>query len=794
MAGAWANYDDVVQQLADHGLQVQSIEVGKLVRVATVEDKGNEKSGWYSLHELRAESGDRLLVGVFGNWREGFSSNGKPVSHNVTLKRRELSDHERAAIRQRIADAQREEQRKRDALARRAADKAGALWRSLQAVPTDSRYLARKQVGSHGLKVSGRGNLVIPMCDAAGDIHGLQIIYDDPATKKRKGRDKDFWPKGVAKRGTFYLIGTVHDVVLVAEGYATAASLHEATGLPVAVAWDAGNLMPAAKALKARYRHARILVCGDDDYLQRCKACGESTLVESATCEHCGEAHGKSNAGVSGASTAALAVSGAWCVPRFAQREREKLTDFNDLNVREGLHVVRSQIEQAIQQAEWSVENGGAKKTHGETGVAADGESWVFTPETLEGDFTLIYGTETCFDAQRRQIISLSALRAAAGKSQVRQWLESPRRQIVRPDQVVFDPVNGDRPGVRNLWGGWPTTPKEGNCEQIIELLEYLCSGEENSREVFDWLLCWLAYPIQHPGAKMQSAVLMHGPEGTGKNTFFGLVREIYADYGCIFSQTELESQFNGWASRQLFAIGNEVVTRAELYQQQGRIKNMITEPVWQINEKNLPTRMEANHCNFVFFSNRIDIAKLDAGDRRYCVIYTPPAKDDAFYTAVASEIREGGREALHAYLLNVDLGDFTPHTKPPMTRSKRELIDLGMDSTERFWRDFTQGDIGAPVTVCRSEDLYRLYQWWGRREGLPRPAQSNILLSSVKKKRGVTFDRAKILEGAKQKQVRVVYPPDVHPDPALTKTQWVTREVERFRNSVNDLVEGAKI
>ncbi|MEA3278873.1 MAG: hypothetical protein U9Q81_26985, partial [Pseudomonadota bacterium] len=68
-----------------------------------------------------------------------------------------------------------------------------------------------------------------------------------------------------------------------------------------------------------------------------------------------------------------------------------------------------------------------------------------------------------------------------------------------------------------NLFRGWPVVPREGRCERLLELLYYLCGESDN---VFDWVLRWTAYPLQHPGAKMRTAILMHGPEGTGKNTF----------------------------------------------------------------------------------------------------------------------------------------------------------------------------------------------------------------------------------------------------------------------------------
>ena len=70
---------------------------------------------------------------------------------------------------------------------------------------------------------------------------------------------KEFWPPGLAKVGHFHLLGAPQWIVLVAEGYATAASLHMATGFPVAVAFDAGNLVHVAKALRARYRGVRIV-------------------------------------------------------------------------------------------------------------------------------------------------------------------------------------------------------------------------------------------------------------------------------------------------------------------------------------------------------------------------------------------------------------------------------------------------------------------------------------------------------------------------------------------------------
>lgn len=788
------NYDDVLNQMRSLGLEVDSLEVGRIVRCRTADDKGRQRTGWYKLFELQTRAGKTLLVGAFGDYRQSDPKTGKPLAHRIALKGREISTDERSAIRARIAEDRKQAEARRAREAKRAADRARSAWAKCTPDGT-CEYLTRKCISPHVARFTPRGNLVIPICDEHGAIHGLQVIYGDPKTKERKGRDKDYWPAGLAKHGRFCLLGTPAWVVLVAEGFATGASLHEATGLPVAIAFDAGNLLPVAQVLRRHYRSARILVCADDDF---------------AT-------HG--NPGVSAASAAALAVHGAWLTPAFSGdplrtavagvdatlprdewtaqvaplvNGRRKLTDFNDLHAAEGLHAVRVQVEAKLAELKWSP--GAAAALTPRNGEKGDGARFHFDLDLLLREYVLIYGTETVFDSVRRRIVALGALRAAAGKANVRMWLEHPARRTVLPEQVVFDPAGEHDPATTcNLWGGWPTKRQAGSCERLLELLEYLCSEEDNPRDVYQWLLRWIAYPIQHPGTKMQTAVLMHGPEGTGKNTFFGAVRAIYERYGGIFDQVQLESQFNGWASGKLFMIGNEVVTRAELYHQQGRLKNMITEREWQINEKNLPTRLEQNHCNFVFFSNRIDIAKLDKEDRRYCVIWTPQALSKEFYLDVAAEIRNGGVAALHDYLFNLDLGDFDAHTKPPSTRSKRELIEMSLDSTERFWRDWKDGEAGVPFCPCRSRDLYGVYVHWARSIGVPKPAPEYVMLAAIGKKPGARKERAYFYKPGTSSKIRahVVFPPGAEPPPGGDGLGWLTEQIVNFELAANELREG---
>jgi putative DNA primase/helicase len=675
------SYGEALAQIQDYGLELDALDAsGTLHRVRHRDDKQGRKDGWYVAHEFVASTGQVIIAGAYGWWKD----QGGP--YRIRMRAVGLSQAERQALQRRRREVEAAAKRARQNKAREAARRAAEIWQACPEMGA-SDYLQAKRVRAFGLRFS-RGTVVVPMRGAGGRLVGLQFIDGDGAKR---------FLTGTAKQGSFHLIGLPEPggVLALAEGYATAASVHLATGWPCAAAFDAGNLEPVAKALSATYPGCRFVVCGDDDHATQ------------------------GNPGRAMALRAAESVRGIALFPHFAG---EPGTDWNDLSVREGADTVKRQLEHGIAEHDGSEPPSPPGGGGSETGFG-------FDLGVLLAYFTVIYTTETVYDGRYGRILPLSSLRVAAGKSLVRIWLEHPCRRMVTPEDVVFDPslpipalrrVSGDDPadpqhGKVNLFRGMPHLPKEGRCARLLELLYYLCGESDN---VFDWVLKWTAYPLQHLGAKMRTAIIMHGPEGTGKNTFWGAVREIYGEYGCQISQNELESQFNGWSSRKLFVIGNEVVSRKEMYHQKGRLKNMITEPEWAINEKMLPVRMEANHANFVFFSNTIQPATPDADDRRYLVIWTPPKLDDAFYREVGREIDAGAVQALYHYLLQYDIGDFDEHAKPIMTDAKQDLIETSMRSQESFYKAWIAGELPVAFQPCLHTDLYWAYRKWCDRYG----------------------------------------------------------------------------
>lgn len=246
-----SNFDSAMDQLAGGGLEINGTpDLDRLVRCKTSDDRSGKQSGWYVLHEFTLSAGDQVLVGAYGNWKTGLTA-------NIELdKTRQLSEAENRAFREQMettrqAAAQEREQRAADCKTR-----AAKIWSGLGCSGA-SEYLTRKKVKAWGVKFS-RGSVVVPLRNVAGELLGLQFIASDSSKR---------FLTGTPKKGAFHLVGddSPRTPLAVAEGYATAATVHQATGWPCAVAFDAGNLAPVASALREKWPDRDLIVCGDDD-------------------------------------------------------------------------------------------------------------------------------------------------------------------------------------------------------------------------------------------------------------------------------------------------------------------------------------------------------------------------------------------------------------------------------------------------------------------------------------------------------------------------------------------------
>jgi len=755
-----ANASSILDQLRAHGLVVDDPVIGQFTWCPVIGDR--QARGWYSLIRVDSGAGEVTLHG-----RCGIEGPTTSSAWNLDAPRHTLNALQRESLRRALTDARRHAERMIALRSNRIARAAARVWAGLDR-EGDAAYLKRRGVGTFGLRFDSDQAAVVPLVDPAGQVRRLQFLRSDECAARRHRPHEEYWPPGAALDGQFHLIGQPDAVLLLAKDYATAATLHMATGLPVAAAFDASNLIPAARALAKRYPSARILVCADDD------------------------AFTEGNPGVTAASTAAMEVNGAWVKPVFGDvvaRRAGAGESFHHLAHAQGLRVVGAQLEDKLAALKWPTSHRSPKSTAAES---AEGDFCIKTVEDMLPRYALIYGNGgTAFDRRLGIITTLSDMRDIVGKRHLhREWMEHPQRQIVRISEVGFDPTGADPAITCNLFRGWPTTPHAGNCERLLELLWYMTGRESDRKSLFDWLLRWIAYPIQHPGAKMKTTVVLHGPQGAGKNLFFEALMGIYGQYGRIVDQAAIEDKFNDWASRKLFLIADEVVARSDLYHVKNKLKSFITGDWIRINPKNIAAYDERNHVNLVFLSNEAQPVVLDEDDRRHAVIWTPDRCAPEVYQAVVQEIRDGGIAALHDHLLKVDLGDFTPATLPPYTDAKRELIDLSLDSTSQFFYALETREIPIPrMAPALSQDVYDVYRVWCARTGM-RPASMPRLLSSLDRRHRTYTARKRYLAAGSIKGPHTMLlfgggkPPN-----GLIETSWLGECVEAFKTAAADYV-----
>lgn len=403
--------------------------------------------------------------------------------------------------------------------------------------------------------------------------------------------------------------------------------------------------------------------------------------------------------------------------------------------------------------------------------------------------FVLLYGTVTVWDNELRKVISLESLRIAYSTDDLaKRWLDHPARLIIDADNLVFDPTQKVSPDTHvNMFEGFPVHSKqdEALCQPIIDLLYELCGSEDKCSEVAHWILCWLAYQFQNPGAKMQTAVLMFGEkQGTGKSLFWeGVVRELFGKYGTTAGQHQLDSQFTEWRSCKLFVLFEEVLSRNDRYNHLGTIKHMITGRDMRINPKGLPERVESNHLNCVFLSNEPQPIPLELEDRRFMVVEARNRITKEFQAQVVHAVNHGGIAAFYHYLLNYDVGEFDPHTKPFRTTARDKIVSFGMPGWEVFWREWKNDRLSVPYCSCLSNDLYQVYRRWCDK-AYEKPltlTKFSCLLSNreTKRKQEVYFGK---------RGTYMVFVIE-HPD----ETENINKQCHRFRNAMSSRGESCE-
>ena len=659
--------------MREHGLEPadQIVADGALHRVRWRQDKAGTRNGAYVLH----------LNGHPAGFAECFK---RGIRFTWSAKGARLDPAERRAFAAQMAAERKRRQQEERERHELAAKQAQAILAAARDADPEHDYLKRKGVEPHGLQVDAGNRLMIPLRDPKGTIWSVQTIAADGSK---------LFHRGGRKQGLFDLIGEPGNDLVIAEGFATAASIREATGLPVVIAFDAGNLGPVAKSIRKWLPLARIVIAADDDH---------------AT---------DGNPGLTKAHAAAELIGGNVAMPTFLETE-QRGTDFNDLAALRGpepvAEIIRAAFEEKADEPEPTPDP--APMSQPTTAATAQSaEDWemplLVAVEELNGKhFVVTVGGQTVIatltrdDALRRELLVFSQERdiklryrhrhylvgfTARGveiwKSLGEAWIEHRNRSNF--ERIALIPKGTAPADTYNLWRGFGVEPKAGEWPLIQQhLLEVICSGNESD---FLWLIGWLARAVQYPELHAEVAVVLRGLKGTGKGTLGQILHRLFRHHAMhISNPAHFTGRFNGHLVDVLFLFVDEAFWAGDKAGE-GTLKALVTEPTIPIEPKFVNLFQTTNRLKILMASNADWVVPATADERRYFVLDVSDCRrgDRGYFAGLHEAIDGPELPALLDHLLQLDLSDFD-HRNPPHTTALNRQKLTGADSLTNFWLD----------------------------------------------------------------------------------------------------------
>lgn len=650
--------------------------------------------------------------------------------------------------------------------AQAAADLAQQLLQRCLPAPKDHPYLVRKQVKpsstlfelpreylppgrAKGLK--GR-LLFVPMTKESG-VSSFQLIGSN------NGKDGKYFLAGGSVAGAFWMAQPLTPEVLkhplvFGEGVATVLSICQATGYPGVATMSIGQFGPVLKFFRKELPDQELILCAD--------------LEKS----------GRPNAK---AVHAAHNVGARLALPDFGEDwdDFESYTDFNDMAVYLGDEKVKEAVEKArTKTVEEAInEDPGLVDPLVKGRLPAARKHFPNSPEYLtflrEFGVTRL-GTKTFVlyrarvrvtededdpDSRARYFYTTILMDKAAltelmkgatyypGKGKeidlVDAWTNNSQRRKYL--DTVFDPKPNMYAGefalpagpTYNLYQGMAIVPKEGSCELIKKHIGVDWCHEQE--DLTCYVLDWFASMIQKPGRRGMSCIVLKGDEGTGKSIITDIFRDAFGGHATVVTKPETLLKWNLRIGQSVFVVLNEVVWGGNR-SLDGPLKEMITDPMLDVEEKFIPSFSVRNCVHLMMCSNKDWVAPIGRTDRRYLVldVANTHVNDPSYFLPLVEEIENGGREAFLYELMHRDMTGFNP-TEIPVPEGYQETRYESVISTEESefswwaeclehgvildhkaadtrWMNVAQGWDHKEIRISTTH-LYSIYQEWCKRQ-----------------------------------------------------------------------------
>jgi hypothetical protein len=276
--------------------------------------------------------------------------------------------------------------------------------------------------------------------------------------------------------------------------------------------------------------------------------------------------------------------------------------------------------------------------------------------------------------------------------------------------------------GAYNTWPGWAVESQKCAAKDVqpwLDLLAHVLPKAEAAE--LAWVNCWFGYPVKHPGAKLNTALLIWSAEqGTGKNALGKIMKYIYGDTWGAVDGTMLSGAFNEWAVNKQFIVADEL----KIGDKRGltdKFKDMITRSDFRVNSKNQKTYEVDDHINYMLTSNHPDAMYVEDRDRRMAIFHASEnSMPVAYWRKYERWLKDGGAAKLRYYFESIlDYANFEPEGRAPVTAAKLQMIaDTRSDVEDWIARLRSDPDsvLGTkPYDLWTTLELHHLYDPDGR-------------------------------------------------------------------------------
>lgn len=350
------------------------------------------------------------------------------------------------------------------------------------------------------------------------------------------------------------------------------------------------------------------------------------------------------------------------------------------------------------------------------------------------------------------------------------QWLSRPNIRTYEKTDFLPPPQECPRTTF-NLFTGFEIEKtkidEKQDIDVILKHIKFLCNEDE---AVYTHLLYLFAQMVQKPGELAEVATVLHSDPGFGKNLLLeSFTRMIMGNiYLLVTAQLEnhVTCRFSSIANK--FMVVLDEVKFKGVKEVEGVMKNYITAPEIQWEQKNIKSMTVKNFSRFFFLSNDACPVKITKGDRRYFVIHCTGEKPDREYFNTLAKTLHNKQimRSFYDHLMSIDLSNWDPRAIP-MTESKMDLMDVSRDPIHDFIEYFLENhkektDSFEPYNTINgfyvnSQYLLEQYTIWAKSKGLS-PLSEGLFRIRIKSELKAVYGEHRF-NGVKQRSIYLSIP-----------------------------------